>query len=282
MIICYGSINPDFVHHVDRLPGLGDDLPAERFELTFGGGAANVAVLLAGWGAEAAVLGHTLGTDPLADWLLLELQQRGVDTSAVIRDSSSRTPHTTVLVTPDGERTIIGSRYAGVTWSKPSEQLLAEATTVVVDGYSGTAGGSVASMSHDVGVPVVGVDVAPETAPSCQIVVWSKHEHAAVHAAGHPALVITDGPRPVTVITPRRTWRIAPPHVHVKNATGACDAFAAMCALGTARRWHLEETMSRAVAAGTLVASVARGSQPPSLTEISAQAETLLKLSGPG
>ncbi|MFQ5967941.1 MAG: carbohydrate kinase family protein [Acidimicrobiia bacterium] len=276
MILCYGSVNPDLIHNIERFPSPGDDIPAESFALTYGGGGANVAVCLAAWGAAAALAGHTLGEDPLADWLLADLEGRGVDVALIERRSDSETPHTIVIVTPDGERTIIGSRYREVEWSTVSEETVSRAKAVVVDGYSREAGDRLAIMAGDSGVPVVGLDVSRETAKACRVVVWSRHEHAVSEVASLPTVIITDGPRPVLVLEAGNTWELTPPAVQARNAVGAGDAFGAMCALGTAEAWSLEDTVRRAAAAGALVAASDREDPPPALEEVEELAKTLL------
>jgi ribokinase len=279
-ILCYGSLNPDLVHFVDRLPTPGDDLRSAHFAVTFGGGAANAAVCLAQWEGSARLAGNSLGADPLADWLLADLGRRGVDTALVARDETSGTPHTIVMITPDGERTIVGSGYGGVSWIDVPEDELRRSDAVLVDGYSGEAGWNVLARAAGLGLPAIGMDVAPDGASNAGLIVWSKHEHRPEEATGLAStgttVVLTDGPRPVTILEGSRRWTVAPPVIESRNVVGAGDAFAAMCALGSARNWDPEHTIAMATAAGTLAAAAEREDSPPDLTAIEELAESLL------
>ena len=74
--LCYGSINPDIVHRVAAFPAPGDDVRSVDARLTYGGGGANPAVALAAWGATTAVVGNTLGDDPLGRWMIDDTDKR--------------------------------------------------------------------------------------------------------------------------------------------------------------------------------------------------------------
>jgi len=65
-------------------PGCERFLQSPRFEATFGGGEANVAVALAQWGVPAAFV-TVLPENPIADAAVGELRRFGVDTSGVVR-----------------------------------------------------------------------------------------------------------------------------------------------------------------------------------------------------
>jgi len=66
-------------------PGFERWLQSPRFNATFGGGEANVAVALAGFGHPARYVTVLPGANPIADALLSELGRFSVDTSGVVR-----------------------------------------------------------------------------------------------------------------------------------------------------------------------------------------------------
>lgn len=66
-------------------PNLERILQTPQFVATFGGGEANVAVALAGFGAPAAYVTALPPAHPVADACIAELRRAGVDTSKIIR-----------------------------------------------------------------------------------------------------------------------------------------------------------------------------------------------------
>src|SRR3954464_80357 len=99
---------------------------------TAGGAPANVTANLARLGVTARIAGWA-GTDPLADGLLADLRARGVDVALVRRGGA---PVSTVLVHPDGERTLLSD--GGCAALEPSAALrewVADAAVLHVDGY---------------------------------------------------------------------------------------------------------------------------------------------------
>src|ERR1700732_2143194 len=66
-------------------PGFERFLQSPRFVATFGGGEANVAVALAGFGNPARYVTVLPSANPIADALLGELGRFSVDTSQVVR-----------------------------------------------------------------------------------------------------------------------------------------------------------------------------------------------------
>lgn len=278
-VLCYGSLGPDLIHQLPRLPLPGDDLPSTTWQIAYGGSAANTAVPLVAWGAPSRVLGHRLGDDPLAGWLLGELAHLGVDVGLVESREGAPTPHCVVLLTPDGERTIVSTGYQQVGWQVVPEAGWAGTAVVLVDGYSGAAGAAVAGQARVRDIPVVGLDVA-EAAHVADWVIWSRHEHpdpgeAQRLAAGGRTVMVTDGPREVLVRRGREVFQLEPPQLGVRDPTGAGDICAAMCAFGILHRWDWVRTIRAAIAAASLLAAAGRGSGVPSLEPIESTAGQL-------
>ena len=66
-------------------PGFERFLQSPQFVATFGGGEANVAVALAGFGRPAAYVTALPANNPIADAVVAQLRGFGVDTSKILR-----------------------------------------------------------------------------------------------------------------------------------------------------------------------------------------------------
>ena len=275
--LCYGSLNPDLVHRVTKLPDPGEDLFSDGWEMLYGGGAGNAAVALATWEAETSLMGHALGTDPMGGWLLEALARPHLDLGAVRTDEAVRTPHCVVMITPDGDRTIVSTGYGDARWQEVPERTWDGIEVVLVDGYAADAGAAVAAEAGRRGIPVVGLDAGEAVAAVSSLVVWSRHEHpdeeiaGRLAAAGHP-VVLTGGPGDIEMWWGDRTYQTAPPTVRPVDGTGAGDVFAAMCAYGLASEWDPDHMLDMAAAAGALLAGRGRANGVPTLAEITALA----------
>jgi ribokinase len=255
---------------------------------TAGGAPANVTANLARLGVPARLAGW-VGADPLADGLLAEVTARGVETAVVRR---GRAPLSTVLVHPDGERTLLTDRGEGSL--EPTDlrpEWVAGAAVVHLDGYDllpdrfPSAVLAAASLAHDADVPI-SVDVAAATriqrhgaddyrdlladvrpdvlfcnAAEAEVLGlvddlpgWAP-ELVLVHAGARPTLVLTRaGTREVSV---------EPLQEGPRDTSGCGDAFAA----GVLAGWRAGSPVLDAVRAGHAAAAVVAavvGCQPPS------------------
>src|SRR5262245_35153197 len=66
-------------------PGFERFFQSPRFEATFGGGEANVAIALAAFGVSATYVTLLPDNNPLGDAAIGELRRLGVDTSQIVR-----------------------------------------------------------------------------------------------------------------------------------------------------------------------------------------------------
>ena len=278
--LCYGSLNPDLIHRVTRLPVPGDDLLSEGWEMLYGGGAGNAAVALATWEADTVLIGHALGSDPMGAWLLETMARPHLDLGGVRQDPAVRTPHCVVMITSDGDRTILSTGYEDARWQDVPERSWDGIEVALIDGYSAGAGAVVATEAGRRGIPVVGLDAGEATAGVSSLVVWSRHEHPDeedaidLAAEGHP-VILTGGSGDVTMWWGDRTYRTVPPQVTPVDGTGSGDVFAAMCAYGLAAAWPPEEVLRMATAAGALLAGRGRAAGVPTMVEITASAIAL-------
>jgi sugar/nucleoside kinase (ribokinase family) len=106
-VVCLGILVADVIARpVDDLPARGTLALVEEIALRSGGCALNTASALARLGLRAGVVGK-VGTEPLGDFLLGLLDERGVDRRGVIADPAAPTSATVVLVDEAGERTFL-------------------------------------------------------------------------------------------------------------------------------------------------------------------------------
>ncbi|MGY1606355.1 carbohydrate kinase family protein [Geodermatophilus sp. SYSU D00700] len=255
---------------------------------TAGGAPANVTANLARRGTPTRLAGWA-GADPLADTLLAGLAGRGVETAVVRR---GRTPLSTVLVHPDGERTLLTDRgEGGLEPDDVRAAWLAGAAAVHLDGYDLLPGRfpdalrAAASLARDAGVPVT-VDVAAATrierhgadayrellvALRPDVLFCNAVEAAVLGLDGDrpawaPALVLVHaGARPTRVLTAAGAWQVPVeplPEGRLRDTTGCGDAVAA----GVLAGWRTGAPVLDAVRAGHEVAAVVAGvvgAQPP-------------------
>lgn len=105
-VVCVGLAVLDLVFATPELPSGPRKHFATDFREVGGGPAANAAVTVASLGGKARFIGR-VGDDALADRIIAELEQWGVDTSSVQRVPGRRSPLSAVFVDRDGERMIV-------------------------------------------------------------------------------------------------------------------------------------------------------------------------------
>ncbi|MGY1730303.1 carbohydrate kinase family protein [Geodermatophilus sp. SYSU D01045] len=255
---------------------------------TAGGAPANVTAGVARLGAPARLAGWA-GADPLADGLLAGLAGRGVEIAVVRR---GRAPLATVLVHPDGERTVLTDRgEGGLEPADVRREWFAGAAVVHLDGYDllrfPDAVRAAADTAHDLGVPV-SVDVAAAARISAHgvgayadlltglrpdVLCCNAAEASALGLDGDrpawaPPLVLAHaGAAPTRVVTVAGTVEVPVerlPAGGLCDTTGCGDAFAA----GLLTGWRAGASVLDAVRAGHAAAAVvagAVGGQPPFL-----------------
>ena len=249
-----------------------------------GGAPANVTANLARLGVPARLAGW-VGADPLADGLLAALAGRGVETAVVRR---GRAPLATVLVHPDGERTLLSDGgEGGLEPADVRREWLAGAAVLHLDGYDllrfPSAVLAAASLAREAGVPV-SIDVAAATrmraadgysellAGVRPDVLFCNAVEAEVLGldgdlpAEAPELVLVHaGARPTRVVTRSGVVEVPVrplPEGYLRDTTGCGDAFAAAVLAG----WRAGTSVLDAVGAGHEAAAVVAGvvgAQPP-------------------
>lgn len=135
--IALGDINVDIIAHFARYPDKGEDALAYTTEIHCGGSAANTVMALSRMGIRASLIAR-VGPDSWALKALSCLEDAGVDPRGLQRDPTAMTGLMYVIVTPDGERTILGHRGANV-YTEPSqicEEYIQESRVFHLSGYA--------------------------------------------------------------------------------------------------------------------------------------------------
>jgi ribokinase len=110
-VVVLGDTNVDVIARFPLFPVQRRDALAEGCELHCGGSAANTAMALARLGVRVHLISR-VGRDALAAEALRSLRQAGVLLGGVQRDPMVMTGLIYVVVTPDGERTMLSYRGA--------------------------------------------------------------------------------------------------------------------------------------------------------------------------
>jgi sugar/nucleoside kinase (ribokinase family) len=225
-----------------------------------------------------------VGSDPLGDFVVNAMQERGIGTRGVKRDAETGTSATMVMVDPDGERRFI--HYIGanaqLTMEDVSMHLLREASifhiggSLVMPGIDGDptaellrrarAAGAITSLDtvwDDTGrwmkllkpsLPYI--DYFIPSLPEAQAIVGLDEpgevaEALIDHGVGTVALKMgADGC--LVKSAEKDPLRLPAYEVDVVDATGAGDAFAAGFVAGVWHGWSLEKTARFASAVGAL------------------------------
>ncbi len=114
-ILCAGVAVMDFIFQVDEMPVRAEKYRARDAAIAGGGCAANAAVAIARQGGRA-LLATRLGSDPVGDMIIADLENEQVDTAFVNRSPGGKSSFSSVYVDSGGERQImnfVGSGLAG-------------------------------------------------------------------------------------------------------------------------------------------------------------------------
>lgn len=105
-IICAGLIAVDMVFDVETFPTKGAKSRANASHMMSGGGELNAASAIASLGGNVS-LGGAIGDDELGAFLCRLMDARQIDDHFLSRVPGVSTSRSAILVTPDGDRTII-------------------------------------------------------------------------------------------------------------------------------------------------------------------------------
>ena len=105
-LISLGACVVDAIMKVDHIPGSDAKVLAEDGVVIGAGMAVAAACAAAAMGGEVAVWGR-IGSDRIGDFFLADLQDAGVDTSAIHRAEGARTAVSSVIVDAHGQRVVV-------------------------------------------------------------------------------------------------------------------------------------------------------------------------------
>ncbi len=295
-VLSYGTIGIDSVMDIPHLPrpDLKTHVAGETDHL--GGKATNTAAHLANWGVRVAVSGNVIGGDRVGD-LLFEIlaRQPNISTRYLERRAGVRSMFCRIMVTPDGERTIIGVNVDHVPQTSPTAAMVGTARLLTLDLYGGAERVEAARLAAQEAIPVIVGDVHDAdhpVLPFTTVAICSAAEVRLCHpdvaledfvrvllGEGPSAVVITDGPHEVQAFRADLSGIVVmPPHVPVVDTTGAGDAFRAGFVYGHLAGWPLDACTAMGAAAGSLnVGRRGAASEPYPLDEVLAQAEALVR-----
>jgi ribokinase len=254
-----GSINLDLVARVERLPRLGETLPATRFDRFPGGKGANQAVAAARLGARVRMVG-AVGTDAFAEGALTGLVEAGVELDLT---RAGETGVALILVDDDGENVIVVVPGANGTLAarEVGGAVLCQLEVPDVTVLAAARGAEFFALNA---APARPLDIVPD------LLIVNRHEHevmsrgrlVAVTYGADGAALFEDG---------REVARARPPAVTAVDGTAAGDAFAACLVVSLLEDRPRDEALVRACAAGALAAS-RPGAQPslPAAAEVDA------------
>jgi ribokinase len=105
-VVVIGSLNLDRTFNVAAFPSAGVTQTVIRYAEGVGGKGANQAAASARMGVATRMLG-CIGQDAAGDSIAAALAEAGVETSALVRTSNAPTGNAAILLTPEGENSIL-------------------------------------------------------------------------------------------------------------------------------------------------------------------------------
>jgi ribokinase len=245
-IAVVGSTMIDLVAFAARIPGPGETLVGDRFQMGFGGKGANQAVMARILGADVWMV-NCVGDDVYGPMTLENLRDRGVDTTFV-HEVPGSSGVALIWVEPDGTNRII--IIPGANHSLTSDQAVEAIGAISPDVVLGqfeipqavTTAAFVAARSHGA---VTILNPAPAAVIETGLlgesdwVVPNEVEFALMFGHGEPTenalldvatrldrrLLVTLGSAGSALVEGSQVYRFAAPRVAAVDTTGAGDAF---------------------------------------------------------
>lgn len=247
-VIVLGSLNLDLILSVPHLPRAGETMHSLGLERQPGGKGANQAAACAALGTPTQMIG-AVGSDDAGDFLLGALQQVGVNTSAVRRDTQAGTGQAYIHVDQVGENTITlyggANQVLGPNEIQALDAALARASALLLQlEIPMSVNIQAAQRAHAAGVSVI-LDPAPAVAAlpaellaNVDIITPNEHEAqtltgeedalaaaAKLQALGVSHVLLKRGSRGALLVTPHGQQAFAAPDVQVISTVGAGDTF---------------------------------------------------------
>jgi ribokinase len=269
-VLVIGSVNVDLVVTLERLPAPGETVIGGRFARGGGGKGANQAVAAARAGARVRFVG-AVGADDFGAGAVAELENEGIDMSAVARLEDEPTGVALIAVDREGRNQIAVASGANArvdaAMARAAEAL--EPGDVCLLGFEVPDAAVVAAAraAADAGAWIV-LNPAPARelpdALSGLGVVLTPNADEAEAMGGATALaartgapvIVTRGADGALLLDGGDETELPAPHVEAVDTTGAGDVFNGVLAAGLASGLDLAEAARRAIEAAS--ASVRR------------------------
>lgn len=136
-VVCAGVLVADlFIPPLARLPAAGELMATQDFLADSGGCAANTATALVKLGVKVTVAGQ-VGNDLFGDFILNDLQHKGVDTAGISRSSHHGTSKTVILPVTGEDRRYLHTFGANADFAADdiAPNLIQQAQVFCVGGY---------------------------------------------------------------------------------------------------------------------------------------------------
>lgn len=281
-LITIGDLNADFLATVKSLPEKGEEIQTNTFEIYAGGSAANTAVTAQRLNLESGFIGR-VGKDYFGNFLEEEFEREGVVTKEVQRDEEKGTGAMMIIVTPDGERTMICRRGANTELDPEKINLdyVGNADYLHVSGYTllknpqSKAAKKVIEAAETENLHIsldTGIITLKEARENTMSILSSintlfvneveiellletesgEKSEKDILDKGPSNLVIKLGDKGSRVVTEDEEFQIDSFQTEVKGTTGAGDAFDGGFIVGLDKGWNLKKTTKFANAVGTL------------------------------
>jgi ribokinase len=298
-VLVVGSLNVDLVVHAPRQPRPGETLTGDGFATDQGGKGANQAVAAARMGVQVAMIGR-VGNDDHGRRLLAALQREGIDATAVGVDDALPTGVASIIVSHDGENSIVvvpGANHAlSLAHVDAQAPRLAAAHVVVAQLETPQAAVFHAlRLARSVGAVTL-LNAAPAatlSAEQLQTVQWlvvnegeaatllgtpvdemsqARAAARALRALGPGDVVITLGAKGLVHASAAGVVHHAASAAKAVDTTGAGDTFVGVLAAGLSQGLPADEALRRGQAAAA-IAVTRRGAQSamPSADEVAAR-----------
>jgi sulfofructose kinase len=265
-VLCVGHASYDLIFTVDYHPTSDEKVFANDFLACGGGPAANAAVQIARVGGSSVFAGY-LGNDLYGDKHLQEFIEYGVNSSLIVRGDFP-TPLSTILVKPDGKRSLIN--YKGQTQPLPENTIdfsHVKPKVILFDGHEPHISLPLAEYARNAKIPTV-LDAGSLNLNTQALL--SKVDYAvcsekfALQLAGNvdaalqqiskvsPVAVITLGEHGLIWKKGNEQGKLAALDIDAIDTTGAGDAFHGAFAYGVAANMAWDELLRFASVAGSL------------------------------
>lgn len=172
-IICAGLIAVDLVFELPAFPTKGTKARAKTSHIISGGGAMNAASAIAKLGGDVELVG-AVGDDLFGSALHQKMSARGIGSHHVQTLPNTATSRSAILISPDGDRTIINHRDSSIFpdhFTMPGDE---EFDGVLVDTRWPTVVAQIVEAARAAGKPAV-IDAEAPIAPALRTMSAASH-----------------------------------------------------------------------------------------------------------